>query len=51
MVRYSFLLALAAIAACTIPSAAPPGDTSPPIGTVLINNDDSYTVSTSSPWL
>ncbi len=47
MARYSFLLALAAIAACTIPSAAPPGDTSPPTGTVLINNDDSYTVSTS----
>jgi len=47
MARYSFLLALAAIAACTIPSAAPPGDTTPPTGAVLINNDDSYTVSTS----
>ena len=47
MARYSFLLALATIAACSIPGAAPPSDTMPPTGTVLINNDDSYTVSTS----
>jgi len=41
-------LALAVLAGCVNPqSAAPPGDTVPPNGTILINNGDSYVVSTS----